>query len=412
MTQNKLSLLILFWLPAFVLWSQNNTSSTYSRFGIGIIESKADVTSAGMGHTGISLGSTGFLNNLNSASYSSLDSARFIFNIQGDMSFSNYETNTDTQSNFDANIGSISIGFRAGKNWGMGFSLSPYSSIGYEINGEKYILGTTDKYPVQYKGEGGISQLSWHNGVRLFKGFSLGLSASYLWGSSDIIETSFYPSLIGETTYNERNYNVSTILFEYGFQWHQRIGQNTFSLGATANISTELDTYYEHRIYNNFTSDLSSSTKNLDNAFIPLSYKTGLGFQTSKGWTLATDFSYNNWSNSELSISSGETRDTYGGSVGLQYASTRHHRSYSKRMHYRIGAFYNQEYLSIQGQDIDSKGITAGLTLPMRGGSRINIAYEYKQTGTTNAGLVYEQFNTIRLGLTFNENWFQKTRFK
>lgn len=412
MTMNKLYLLLLCLLPNILVMSQNNTSSTYSRFGVGIIESKADVTSAGMGHTGIALGSTGFLNNLNAASYSALDSARFIFNLQGNMSFADYKTNTDSQTNFDANIGAISIGFRAGKNWGMGFSLSPYSSIGYKINGDKYILGTTDKYPVQYSGEGGISQLSWHNGLQLFKGFSLGLSASYMWGSTDIIETSFYPSIIGETTYNERNIHVSSLFFEYGFQWHQRVGNNTLMLGATANFSTELDTYYKQRIYNNATSDLWSDEENVDNSFIPAAYKAGLAFQNSKGFTLATDFAYNKWTESELAITNGETRDTYGGSLGLQYAPTRRHRSYLKNMHYRLGAFYHQEYLTIQGQNIDSQGLTAGITLPMRDGSKINIAYEYKLTGTNKAGLVEETFNTIRIGLTFNENWFQKSKFK
>ncbi|MCG8581518.1 MAG: hypothetical protein MI866_16455, partial [Bacteroidales bacterium] len=88
------------------------------------------------------------------------------------------------------------------------------------------------------------------------------------------------------------------------------------------------------------------------------------------------------------------------------------HRSIFRRMHYRIGAFYDQEYLTIQGKDIDSRGITAGLTIPMRDGSLINLAYEYKERGTTDAGLIEETFNTFKIGLTFNESWFQKRKFK
>lgn len=412
MILNKLTLFFILGIFTAAVYGQNNTSSSYSRYGIGIIESKADATSAGMGHTGVALGSSGYLNNLNAASYSALDSARFIFNIQGRASFANYSTNSSNQTNFDANIESVSIGFRAGNNWGMGFSISPYSSIGYTINSEKYILGTIDKYPVQYLGKGGITQIAWHNGIEIAKGLSLGLSASYLWGSSDIIEVSYYPSLIGQTTFNERNYHVSTLLFEYGLQWHQKIGANKIAMGATVNMSTELDTYYKQRIYNNQSSDLSSTTKNIDNYMIPLTYQAGVSYETFKGWTLAADWNYCDWSKSEVPIRQGEVRDTYGGGVGLQFTPTRHHRSYLKRIHYRIGAFYNQEYLSLQGNNIDSKGITAGLTLPMRGGSRINIAYEYKQTGTKAAGLVQEQYNTIRIGLSFNENWFQKTQFK
>jgi opacity protein-like surface antigen len=394
------------------IYGQNNTSSTYSGYGIGLLNNKADVTNAGMGYAGMALPSKGLLNNLNAASYSAIDSVKFLFNLQGSLSFSTFETNSDQQKNTDSNIESFSFGFRAGKNWGMGFSLSPYSSIGYNVNSEKYILGTQDKYPVNYYGEGGISQLSWHNGFQVTKGLSLGLSASYLWGSTDMIEVSYYPSLIGETIYNERNYHVSSFLLEYSFQYHQPIGMSTLSFAGSVNMSTELNTYYKQRIYNNVTSDLSSKSEDVDNMFIPLSYKAGVALQTSKGWTIAADYRYGDWSQAELSISGGELRDTHGGSFGIQYAAPRHHRSIFRRMQYRVGAFYDQEYINIKGKDIDVMGFTAGLTIPMRDGSKINLAYEYKERGTTDAGLIQEQYNTIKLGITFNETWFQKRKFK
>ncbi|WP_430810082.1 MULTISPECIES: hypothetical protein [unclassified Carboxylicivirga] len=409
---NKRLLTFLLILIAIHSFGQNNTSSSYSRFGIGLIESKADATLAGMGHTGVALSSSGYLNNINAASYSALDSAHFLFNIQGKTSFAKYQSNTSQQNNFDANIESLSMGFRAGRNWGMGFSLSPYSSVGYKIDGEKYILGTTQTYPTQYLGEGGISQISWHNGFALFKNLSLGISASYLWGSSDIIEVSYYPSIIGETTYNERNYHIATFLLQYGFQWQHTIGQNTLTLGATANIATELDTYYKQLIYNDYTSDLSSNTKQLNNALIPCAYQAGVSYANSKGWTLATDFRYDLWDKSELKVSNGKTRNTLAGSIGIQHKPTRYYSAYYRRIHYRLGAFYNQEYLSIQEKNIDSKGLTAGITLPMADGSRINLAYEYKKSGTRQAGLVKETYQTIRIGLSFNERWFQKRTFK
>ncbi|WP_430817782.1 hypothetical protein [Carboxylicivirga sp. RSCT41] len=409
---NKTLLIVALLASTHIILAQNNTSSLYSAYGIGLRQSKADVTSAGMGYAGLALPSQGYLNNLNPASYSAIDSVRFIFNLQGSLSFSDYQTQSDQQKNTDANLESISFGFRAAKNWGMGFSLSPYSNIGYNVNSEKYILGTADKYPVNYYGEGGISQLSWHNGFQLGKRLSLGISASYLWGSTDMIEVSYYPSLIGETIYNERNYHVSSFLLEYAFQYHQPIGMSTLSFAGSVNMSTELDTYYKHRIYNDVTSDLSSIEEDANNIFIPLNYQAGLALQTSKGFTVAADYRYGDWSNSEMLISGGEARNTHGGSFGLQYVSPRYHRSLFKRIHYRVGTFYDQEYISIQGKDIDTKGITAGLTIPMRDGSLINLAYEYKERGTTEAGLIKEQYNTIKLGLTFNESWFKKRQFK
>ncbi|MCU4155804.1 hypothetical protein J1N10_07430 [Carboxylicivirga sp. A043] len=409
---NKILLIFVLFVSTQIICAQNNTSSLYSAYGIGLRQSKADASSAGMGYAGLALPSTGYLNNLNAASYSAIDSVRFIFNLQGSLSFSDYQTQSEQQKNIDANLESFSFGFRASKNWGMGFSLSPYSNIGYNVNSQKYILGTLSKYPINYYGEGGISQLSWHNGFQLTKRLSLGISASYLWGSTDIIEVSYYPQLDGETIYNERNYHVSSLLLEYSFQYHQPIGMSTLSFAGSANMSTELDTYYKHRIYNDVTSDLSSTENDANNIFIPLNYQAGIALQTHKGWTIAADYRYGEWSKSELLISGGEARNTHGGSFGIQYGSTRYHRSLFKRMQYRIGAFYDQEYITIQGNDIDTKGVTAGLTIPMRDGSKVNVAYEYKERGTMNAGLIQERYNSFKIGLTFNETWFQKRKFK
>ena len=411
MILNRFPLYLILFFISTTMSAQNNTSSTYSMFGLGLMETKADVSSAGMGYAGVALRSRGFLNTSNAASYSALDSTRFLFNLQGKLSFADYQSNSDEKHNIDANIESIGFGFKAGKNWGMGFSLSPYSSIGYSVMSNKYMLGTTDKYPVEYTGEGGISQLSWYNGFRLFKGFSLGVNTSYLWGSTDWIEISHYPSIIGETIYNTRNYRVSTLLMEYGFQYHQTIGQSVLSLGATANFISEMNTCYEHRIYNNYNTNLSFKKENADNLFIPSNYKFGAALQTTKGWLVAADYRYGDWSTSDISISHGNTRDTHSGSIGLQYAAPRYHRSLLKRMQYRIGAFYNGQYLSIQGQGIDEKGLTAGLTIPVRNGSRITLAYEHKLAGTKSFGLIEERYNTIKLGLTFSENWFQKRKF-
>jgi len=411
MIQNKLLIFTLLLSTTATLLAQHNTSSTYSRFGIGIREQRADATNAGMGYAGVALPSQGYLNTLNAASYSALDSARFLFNIQGKMAFATYQTKSSEQQNIDANIESVGFGFKVAKNWGMGLSLSPYSSVGYSIETEKYFLGTTNRYPVTYEGSGGITQLSWYNGIQLFKGFSIGLNTSYLWGSTDLIEVSHYPTIIGETMYNERSYHVSTLLLEYGFQYHQPLGLSQLSIGATANISSEMNTYYTHRIYNNQSNDLSYKRRDTDIIVIPDNFTVGAALQTSKGWLFAADYRYSEWAQADLAITHGTCRNTHGASVGIQYAAPRFHRSLFKRMQYRMGAFYNQQYLTIHGQDIDEHGVTAGLGIPMRDGSMINLGYEYKRVGTTNYGLMQEQYHTIKFGLTFNENWFRKNKF-
>ncbi|MEE1347444.1 MAG: hypothetical protein U0K36_06140, partial [Bacteroidales bacterium] len=61
--------------------AQNSTSSPYSIYGIGIINTKEDVASAGLGHSGIALAPSEWLNLSNPAGINKLDSLSFYFNI-------------------------------------------------------------------------------------------------------------------------------------------------------------------------------------------------------------------------------------------------------------------------------------------------------------------------------------------
>ncbi|MCU4177064.1 hypothetical protein [Carboxylicivirga sp. N1Y90] len=415
MTINKTSFVFLF-IICFSFYfkgeAQNSVSSPYSIFGVGVLEPKSDATNAGMGHTGIALSSDGYINTLNPASLSGLDSTTFLFNIQGKASFSKFETQLESQHNFDANLDAFQMAFKVNRNWGMSFSLQPFSSIGYNIYSEKYILGTMSTYPVEYIGEGGISQVSWSNGIRIAKGFSLGLSASFLWGNTDVIENSYYPSITGETITNSRSYKVNSLLLEYGFQYHQPIGSSVLSFGARINTESQLHNSYEHNISNDNGVQLLESSDGGADLFLPCSYGFGVALQFRDAWLFTGDYRYGNWSESQLNIGAGEYKDTHGASLGIQFTPQKnYYRSYFNQIKYRAGVFYNQNYFAINGINLDEKGVTFGATLPVKA-SKINIAYEYKQSGTMEGGLIKENYHNIKVGFTFNETWFRKSKFQ
>jgi hypothetical protein len=49
--------------------------------------------------------------------------------------------------------------------------------------------------------------------------------------------------------------------------------------------------------------------------------------------------------------------------------------------------------------------------LPFQGFSNINLGFEVGRRGTTNAGLIQEDFFSIRLGLSLNDRWFVKNKY-
>ena len=80
--------------------------------------------------------------------------------------------------------------------------------------------------------------------------------------------------------------------------------------------------------------------------------------------------------------------------------------AYHKRMHYRLGGHLTNTYLSIDGQQISDYGISVGLGLPWRNSQRLytntafNLTYEFGVRGTTNNGLVKENYHIITLGVS------------
>jgi len=86
--------------------------------------------------------------------------------------------------------------------------------------------------------------------------------------------------------------------------------------------------------------------------------------------------------------------------------------SYFKRLVYRGGFRYEQTGLTIDNQSIDEFGISFGVGMPVgRLFSNINLGFEYGQRGTTDFGLVKEDFFNFSIGLSLNDKWFRQIKF-
>ncbi|HEY3251426.1 MAG TPA: hypothetical protein VGK25_09945, partial [Ignavibacteria bacterium] len=95
--------------------------------------------------------------------------------------------------------------------------------------------------------------------------------------------------------------------------------------------------------------------------------------------------------------------------AGIEYTnSSRPEDSYLKRMSFRLGAFYTEEYLRIKNEPINTIGGSAGLTLPVGRYNALDLVFQYYMRGKTTNGLIRD--NVIRLGasLRIGELWFLK----
>lgn len=455
--------------------AQIATSSPYSRYGIGDLSGKGFSQGFAMGGTNIALQNDTtalfFINSGNPGSYPTIR----LTTAELGINYSRLQLQSASTKNTvnNGSVGFISLAFPFKKWWGASAGLIPYSSVGYKVSENQNItnVGNVD---FLYEGAGGINQIFWGNGIKPLYGLpkmflkskkylrlkqenkdttiqrilkrkktwqalSLGVNASYLFGSISHAQRSIFPySSNSFNTFTGTNTRVGDLYFDYGVQYAYTIdslrGRDLkdnvqFLLGATfaaqTNLNAKIDslsyTYFNNAYGYEIKKDTIQNTPETKGGIsLPLSFGFGLGFKKGDRWLVSSDFAIQNWSSFMAFNKSQGLKNSMRISLGAQFvpnskASGKH--SYYKRMHYRIGARYTQTAIEIKNTPLIENVISFGLGLPvgriyiLQSFSMINIGVELGQRGTINSGLIKEQFFKATIGFTINDKWFNKSKY-
>jgi hypothetical protein len=197
-------------------YAQNSTSSPYSRYGVGDLQFGGFVKNLGMG--GVSYGvTTPFnINFSNPASYKDLNATTFELGANAD--FMQLRNSSGTGEADNISFGYFALGFPVKqKKWGMTLGLLPYSNVGYSFSKDELDeLG--DRRTLSFSGTGGINQFFIGNGITLAKGLSLGVNASFLFGTLNQVRRISYPDGGYINSRITDANTVNDIYFSFGLQ--------------------------------------------------------------------------------------------------------------------------------------------------------------------------------------------------
>jgi hypothetical protein len=403
--QGKTYILILIFLT---IWSGNicsqTTSSPYSIFGVGYLESNSMGPSKGMGGTGIAFLSDIAINPMNPASYSGIDSLVSIFEVGIFGKYTSFATKTDNQSVVNANLKYVVMGFRINPWLATSFGFLPYSSVGYTINAKTPIEGTALSYIETFSGSGGVNQVYLGGSVKIFKNLSVGINAAYLFGNITRSESSDdFGYYLKDITY------ISNFDVNYGLNYRFNINKWRYNLGFIYGRARDLRTESETTIQTGTgTETVSGQTYGYS---IP--QNAGAGFSLRKGFfRLGIDYEWSNWQDVEFTNVYFKTRNSNRISVGFELPSMGVRKGTNKMIFFRFGGEYRQSYLLINNYPVDCRLLTFGAGLPLKGSlSTINVSLEVGQVGTTSNGLIQESFVSLHLDMSLRDLWFMKKRF-
>ena len=148
----------------------------------------------------------------------------------------------------------------------------------------------------------------------------------------------------------------------------------------------------------------------------------GVSFKYADKLMVAFDYSRSDWTNTGIENISGfsktsspfETCLSASYRLGMEFVPNRNDiRYYFNRVAYRAGAYYKKDYFTCNGQQINSMGLTFGVTLPVfRWYNGLTLGFELGQRGALREQLVRERYFNFSIGVNIFDIWFQKPRYE
>ncbi|MDE6410880.1 MAG: hypothetical protein K2K81_11665 [Muribaculaceae bacterium] len=425
---NRIKLIFAAFMAVMFASAQNQTSP-YSMYGYGIIGDRATSMQRQMGSIGYAMNSGRQINVMNPASYAAIDSLTFLFDLGADISFLKSTENGKSQNSIGGGVDYLTMQFPIGKHMGGSFGLLPYSSVGYAF-GNEIKHGTMSN-----QGSGGINQLylGWAGEL---KGVSLGFNLSYDFGN--IVDDLFTTTQSGgqakyEHVMQIRDWNIN-IGAQYTARWdrfHKVVVGLTYSPKKTMLGNTWVTA---QEMVQDKRPDTLAYVKMKNRYYSPNSIGAGLNYTFEKSYRLMVegDFTWQQWSKAPYSaiyderVLAGQKptdvkniltpgmkfydRTRY--AVGAEFVPEIRG-SYLKRVAYRIGAYYCNDYLNINGNRLKETAVTCGFGFPTyEGKTLINLGFEWKRRSAHPAKLITENYFNITLGINFNEVWFWQRKIR
>lgn len=405
------------------LFAQNEISSPYSRYGVGIVNNNAPASLQAMGGVVYALQSNLYINFRNPASYVAFDSLSFIADVAFDVVNSQLNTVTQSQKGSYGRASYITIGLPVTRHWRTSVGILPFSSCGYNIVDDRTLDGI-GAVEYRYAGEGGLMQLYWGNAFKIWKGLSIGLNASYMFGT---LATIRYEEFEEDYLYNYRIYDaelVDGIYLQAGLQYmanvaeHHKIGVGLVyenSAYIWARKSTLINHYTG--VYSSAQSYDTTYAPNMSkgNIRIPQSIGGGLSYTFKNKLSFGVDVTWQNWSKYTNFGQGDSLKDAIITNIGLQFIPDPTSGKFGKNIAFRIGGKYSTGYIFIKNTPIQEYAVSFGIGLPLRSYNTkcsLNIMFEYSGMGTKSNNLAVQNYFKVGFNFILQERWYQRVKLE
>lgn len=432
----RIFLLSVFLIISVCVSAQDGTYgaySPYSIYGIGDISKEGTAFNKSMGGVGVATRNRRFINYLNPAAVTARDSLSFMADFGLSQSNNVYKQGDLRSAHNTFNIYNFVMSFPIYRSSAFMVGITPFSDTGYDfssIETDPDIIGQTGNISYDSYGTGSVYKVFAGAGVTLWKRLSLGAEAIYYFGNLDKVTNMDYSNSSYRSVNSGNDLMIRGTTGKFGLQYEQKLGGDvSMIIGATYRLSTSMkgnSINYRYAKQDSVIDTLKYQEGDLRKAGLKFADELGVGISVKGGekWTAEFNYFRSDWRNSGFDSNSGfsvkSDNETFTSTVsqsfraGFEIVPNRNDiRYYLRKCAYRAGVYYDQSYYRLNGNNVNSMGITLGVTLPVfRLYNGLTLGVDLGQRASTRNNMIRERYATFMIGFNIHDIWFQKIQYK
>lgn len=400
----------------------------YSIFGIGELRKEGTAFNSSMGGVGIATRNKRFINYLNPAAITARDSLAFMADIGLSQKNTLYQQGGLMSGNNTFNMYDFIITFPIYRSSAFMLGLTPYSDLGYSFTTrvtDPDIIGNTNLVSYNASGSGSVYQLFAGGAATFWKRLSIGAEVIYYFGALDKLYNQNFTDASYNSAQGVNNLVIRSTTAKFGLQYEQSFGEDmSIVVGATYKLRSGIRGSSEnYETLGSVSDTLSYSYSNNSGLSIADELGVGVSFRKGDRWSVEFNYLRSGWNRSGMDSAPGfavesdvkfTTTATNSFRAGFEIVPNRYDsRYYRKRIAYRAGAYCEQSYYMLDGNKLNSVGVTFGVTLPVfRLYNGITLGVDLGQKGSLRNNMIRERYAMFVIGFNMHDIWFRKTQYE
>ena len=430
----RILLIAVFFVIGAVASAQDGTYgaySPYSIYGIGDISKQGTAFNKSMGGVGVATRNRRFINYLNPAAVTARDSLSFMADFGLAQSNNVFKQGDLRSAHNTFNIYNFVMSFPIYRSSAFMVGITPFSDMGYDFSSvetDPDIIGNTGNISYDSFGTGSVYQLFAGAGVTFWKRLSLGAEFIYYFGNLDKVTNMDYSNSSYRSVNSGSDLMVRGVTGKFGLQYEQKIaGDVSVTVGATYRLGSGMKgeaTNYRYANQSGVTDTLKYDAVGLKGAGVRFADELGIGIAVKGGekWMAEFDYLRSDWRKSGFDTTqgfrvSGDSKfsSTVSQSfrAGFEIVPNRNDiRYYLRRCTYRAGLYYDQAYYKLDGANVNTMGVTLGITLPVfRLYNGLTLGVDFGQKAHSRNNMIRERYAMFVIGFNIHDIWFRKVQY-